>query len=189
MIEIEILLTFADFLECTVVQCKDALSIYWNRHGHECSWIWKLSANFTLIQCIKIVSRFFGSEIYRGRHFFSAEIYRGRLLTLITESSSRLLRIQFSADLTMYWFPVCHFRCMKFKPLVIWIWNQNIAISTIVGTSSHIKYRWNIVGILFMCVCQWAINPTVLSVLKKNILKLIRLTNLVEIRIPKKFSV
>jgi hypothetical protein len=43
------------------------------------------------------------------------------------------------ADLTMYWFPVCHFRCMKFKPLVIWIWNQNIAISTIVGTSSHIK--------------------------------------------------
>jgi hypothetical protein len=25
---------------------------------------------------------------------------------------------------------------MKFKPLVIWIWNQNIAISTIVGTSS-----------------------------------------------------
>jgi len=25
---------------------------------------------------------------------------------------SRLLRIQFSADLTMYWFPVCHFRCM-----------------------------------------------------------------------------
>jgi hypothetical protein len=43
------------FLECTVVQCKDALSIYWNRHGHECSRIWKLSANFTLIQCIKIV--------------------------------------------------------------------------------------------------------------------------------------
>jgi hypothetical protein len=33
---------------------------------------------------------------------------------------SRLLRIRFSADLTMYWFPVCHFRCMKFKPLVIW---------------------------------------------------------------------
>ena len=30
---------------------------------------------------------------------------------------------------------------MKFKPLVIWIWNQNIAISTIVGTSSHIKAR------------------------------------------------
>jgi hypothetical protein len=69
---------------------------------------------------------------------FWAEIYQGRLLTLITGSSSRLLRIRFSADLTMYWFPVCHFRCMKFKPLVIWIWNQNIAISTIVGTSSHI---------------------------------------------------
>ena len=83
----------------------------------------------------------FCSEIYRGRLFVRAEIYRGRLLTLITGSSSRLLRIRFSADLTMYWFPVCHFRCMKFKPLVIWIWNQNIAISTIVGTSSHIIYK------------------------------------------------
>ena len=79
------------------------------------------------------------AEIYRGRLYLRAEIYRGRFLTLITGSSSRLLRIRFSADLTMYWFPVYHFRCMKFKPLVIWIWNQNIAISTIVGTSSHIS--------------------------------------------------
>jgi hypothetical protein len=136
MIDIEILLTFVYFLECTVVQCKDALSIYWNRHGHECSRIWKLPANFTLIQCIKIVSNFFGPR-YIGDDLFRVEIYRGRLLTLITRSSSRLLRIRFSADLTMYCFPVYHFRCMKFKPLVIWIWNQNIAISTIVGTSSH----------------------------------------------------
>ena len=60
MIEIEILLTFVYFLECTVVQCKDALFIYWNRHGHEWSRIWKFSANFTLIRWIKIVSRFFG---------------------------------------------------------------------------------------------------------------------------------
>jgi hypothetical protein len=44
----------------------------------------------------------------------------------------------FGLDLTMPWFLVCHFRRMKFKALVIWIWNQNIAISTIVGTSSHI---------------------------------------------------
>ena len=73
-----------------------------------------------------------------GTTFFRAEIYWGRLLTSITGSSSRLLRIRFSADLSMYWFPVCHFRCIKFKPLVIWIWNQNIAISTIVRTSSHI---------------------------------------------------
>jgi hypothetical protein len=56
--------------------------------------------------------------------------------------SSRLLRSHFSAYLTMYWFPVCHFRCMKFKPLVIWIWNQNIAISTIVGTSAHISKKY-----------------------------------------------
>ena len=59
--------------------------------------------------------------------------------TFITGSSSRLLRIRFSADLAMYWFPVCHFRCKEFNPLVIWIWNQNIVISTIVGTSSHIN--------------------------------------------------
>ena len=83
--------------------------------------------------------KIFWGKMYRGQLFFRANIYRGRLLTLITESSSRLLRIRISADLTMYWFPVCHFRCMKFKPLVIWIWNQNIAISTIVGTSSHGK--------------------------------------------------
>jgi hypothetical protein len=44
-----------------------------------------------------------------------------------------------NADLALYWFPVCHFRCKEFNPLVIWIWNQNIAISTIVGTSSRIK--------------------------------------------------
>jgi hypothetical protein len=51
-------------------------------------------------------NRFFWAEIYRGRLYFRPEIYRGRLLTFITGSSSRVLRIRFSADLTMYWFPV-----------------------------------------------------------------------------------
>ena len=60
-------------------------------------------------------------------------------LTFITGSSSRLLCIRFSADLTMYWFLMCHFRCKEFNSLVIWIWNQIIAISTIVGISSHVK--------------------------------------------------
>ena len=63
-------------------------------------------------------------------------------LTFITGSSSRLLRIRFSADLDLYWFPVCHFLCKEFNPLVIWMRNQNIAISTIVGTSSHIRLVW-----------------------------------------------
>ena len=67
----------------------------------------------------------------------------GRLLTFITGSSSRLMRLRFSAALAMHWFSVCHFRCMQFKSLVIWIWNQNIAISTIVGTSSHITNKNN----------------------------------------------
>jgi hypothetical protein len=72
MIEIEILLTFVYFLECTVVQCKDDLSIYWSKRGHECSRIWKLFANFTLIQCIKIVSIFFGPR-YIGDDFFEGQ--------------------------------------------------------------------------------------------------------------------
>jgi len=62
----------------------------------------------------------------------------GNLLIFITGSSSRLLRIRISATEYLYWFPVRHFRCKEFNSLVIWIWNQNIAISTIVGTSSHI---------------------------------------------------
>ena len=60
-------------------------------------------------------------------------------LTFITRSSSRLLCIRYSADLTMYWFLMCHFRCKEFNPLVMWIWNQIIDISTIVGISSHVK--------------------------------------------------
>ena len=96
----------------------------------------------TLLANLKIICQFHAHSVHQNSvEIFWAEIYRGRLLTLITGSSSRLLRIRFSADLTMYWFPVYHFRCMKFKPLVIWIWNQNVAISTIVGTSSHIKYK------------------------------------------------
>ena len=92
---------------------------------------------------LKIICQFQAHSVHQNSvEIFWAEIYRGRLLTLITGISSRLLCIRFSADLTIYWFPVCHFRCMK--PLVIWIWNQNIAISTIVGTSSHIKvFRQN----------------------------------------------
>jgi hypothetical protein len=64
-------------------------------------------------------------------------------LTFITGSSSRLLGIlaesNFTSKLPCIGFLLRHFRCKKFCPLVLWIWNQNIAISTIVGTSSHIS--------------------------------------------------
>ena len=97
MIEIEILLTFVYFLECTVVQCKDALSIYWNRHGHECSRIWKLSANFTLTQCIKIVSRYFGPRYIGGDFFFKGRDISGttcfRAESSLIQSNSRYLVI------------------------------------------------------------------------------------------------
>jgi hypothetical protein len=96
MIEIEILLTFVYFLECTVVQCKDALSIYWKKHGYECSRIWKLSAIFTLIQCIKIVSRFFGPR-YIGNDFFWGRDISGttffRAESSLIQSNSRDLVI------------------------------------------------------------------------------------------------
>jgi hypothetical protein len=39
----------------------------------------------------------------------------------------------------------------EFYPLVLWIWNQNIAISTIVGTSSH-----NMISICYLDV-NWLI--------------------------------
>ena len=98
---------------------------------------------------LKIICQVHAHSVHQNSvEIFWAEIYWGRLLTLITGSSSRLLCIRFSADLTMYWFPVYHFRCMKFKPLVIWIWNQNIAISTIVGTSSHIIFNFKCTFIL-----------------------------------------
>jgi len=42
--------------------------IIWNNRGYECSWIWKLSADFTLIQCIKIVSICLGRDM-SGRLF------------------------------------------------------------------------------------------------------------------------
>jgi hypothetical protein len=42
--------------------------VIWNRHDHECPRIWKLSDNFTLIQCNK-VSRIFGPR-YIGDDFF-----------------------------------------------------------------------------------------------------------------------
>ena len=64
-------------------------------------------------------------------------------LTFITG----LLHIRISAAVTLYWFSVRHFRCKEFNPIVIWIWNQNIAISTIVGTSSHIIFNILVLGI------------------------------------------
>jgi hypothetical protein len=46
--------------------------VIWNRHGHECSRIWKWSGNFTLIQCIKKCRDFLGRNIL-GTTFFRAE--------------------------------------------------------------------------------------------------------------------
>ena len=50
---------------------------------------------------LKIICQFHAHSVHQNSvEIFWAEIYRGRLLTLITGSSFRLLRIRFSADLT-----------------------------------------------------------------------------------------
>ena len=45
--------------------------IIWNRHGHECSRIWTLSGNFTLIQCIKKCQDFLGTAFFLGSNLVS----------------------------------------------------------------------------------------------------------------------
>ena len=69
----------ARILRCSLLHGKrvvwwsnaDCFHIIWNRHGHECSRIWKLSGNFTLIQIPEHqkVSRFFWPR-YIGDDFF-----------------------------------------------------------------------------------------------------------------------
>ena len=78
-----------------------------------------------------------------GRDISGTTFFQGRDKSRTTFNINNRKQFQITAHpifcrFTIYWFPVYHFRCMKVKPLVIWIWNQNIAISTIVGTSSHI---------------------------------------------------
>ena len=50
------------------------LVVIWKRRGHECSRIWKLSADFTLIQCIKIVSIFLGRDMSPGTTFLGSKL-------------------------------------------------------------------------------------------------------------------
>ena len=52
--------------------------IIWNSCGHECSWIWKLSADFMLIQYIKIVS------ICLGRNMSGTTFLGSNLVSFLT---------------------------------------------------------------------------------------------------------
>ena len=65
----DVFLPFRAFEPSSSDSADRGRSIIRVRHGHESSRIWKLFANFTLIQCIKIVSRFFGPR-YIGDDFF-----------------------------------------------------------------------------------------------------------------------
>ena len=49
----------------TYIQIVFSIFLILNRHGHECLRIWKLSGNFTLIQCIKKCRDFLGRDISR----------------------------------------------------------------------------------------------------------------------------
>jgi hypothetical protein len=82
-------LTNANWFVCILCYCKSNIDTgkilvkkrsmfllmwqqIWNRHGHECSRIWKLSGNFTLIQCIKNCRDCWGRDI-SGMTFRRAE--------------------------------------------------------------------------------------------------------------------
>ena len=51
----------------------DITQLIWNRHGHECLQIWKLSGNYTLIQCIKKCRDWFGPR-YIGDNFLGPNL-------------------------------------------------------------------------------------------------------------------
>ena len=97
----------------------------------------KGSANFTLIQCIKVVSRFFGQR-YFGDDFFQGRDILGTIFNIHNRKQFQITAHPIYCRFIHVLVFGVSFQVMKFKPLVIWIWNQNIAISTIVRTSSHI---------------------------------------------------
>jgi hypothetical protein len=73
--------------------------VIWNRRGHECWRIWKLSADFTLIQCIKIVSIFLGWDML-GTTFLGSKL------------------VSFNQILVPYEISKVNFRCAEKKILV-----------------------------------------------------------------------
>ena len=74
----------------------------------------------SLLQIYQLKRRYETSQYtFLSRYETSRNRYETTRLRNVLHPS-RLLRIRFSADLTMYWFPVYHFRCKEFKPLVIW---------------------------------------------------------------------
>ena len=54
------------FLKYASAQESEVLSIIWNRHGHECSRIWKLSGNF-IKKCRDFLGRDRGNSPKCGR--------------------------------------------------------------------------------------------------------------------------
>ena len=67
----------------------------------ECSRIWKLSANFTLIQSIKIISRFFGPK-YIGDDFFlgsSDSANRGRSIIRVNIHAENKILVRMSEEI------------------------------------------------------------------------------------------
>ena len=101
-----------------------------------------------------------GQQIHKSRQM--AEESRTKTEVVPDYCTSDFLQIQ----------PCIGFRCMKFKPLVIWIWNQNIAISTIVGTSSCINNRIRVVSpresFRPYSRSPWVVSPSFINGALKN---------------------
>jgi multisubunit Na+/H+ antiporter MnhB subunit len=95
-------------------------------------------------------------------------------------------KVSTKSRLIGYWWSI-----LEFCPLVIWIWNQNIAISTIVGTSSHINtfvcFYWfhHVSPILSVILTKYHLyNNIVLSMLYAEICPKVRRHNARPVHYP-----
>jgi hypothetical protein len=90
---------------------------------------------------------FFSTSLYPFLILFIQYVVFSTLVLVapFRATSTRLLRIPTESNSTSnsIGFRFRHFRCKECYSLVLWIWHQNIAISTIVGTSSHITQLKN----------------------------------------------
>ena len=68
--------------------------LIWNRHGHECSRIWKLSGNFTLIQCIKKCRNILGRDISGDDFFWGQNIVSFNRTVVPYETSKVNFRVE-----------------------------------------------------------------------------------------------
>ena len=117
------------------------MSVYWFIN-HRCLWLSRTTSRSIsrYFERVPLLTRFRANAEKNSLHPCTRSwfyLYNMPFLVL-WYSWPRLLRIP-TESISTSKLSCVGFRCKEFDPLVLWIWNQNIAISTIVGTSSHIN--------------------------------------------------